>query len=445
MKEIFIRIKSNGIQPNLAQELKQNIEVCNIFNILDIFLVFPFIYLFRESPSASLLTAMPIFFHLLSFVLIRYHQYNLGRFIFSITTATAVYIIAALIYNNNGTDGMAAKFLIHGTIIMPFIVFTIKEWKYTLIALSLDLFYIISFNSANELLNLPNIPDVDSPELRMISIITTFIIFCSIFFYYKRFIIEQNVKLDNINKDLLAKNEELHELNVTKNKFFTIISHDLRGPLHAIHGCAKILKENHHTFDEEELKSFSKSFYNASKNTCNTVDNLLSWSHSQLNSLTIKPVTIELHDFVLEVVDSLKTTASMKEIQINNRINNDIYVHADKDIARVVLQNLLSNAIKYSYRRSTVTITARTLLNENKGTVEICVADTGLGMDSATVSKLFKIENTKSLTGTESEMGTGLGLLLSKEFAEKNQGEIYVESELGKGSKFYFTLLNSNS
>lgn len=169
MYEIIRKIKLNGIKPNLPAELKQNLEISNIFNVIDIILVFPFIILFRESPIASMLTAIPIFAHLLSFMLIRYHQYNIGRFIYSITTATTVYFVAALLYTDDGTDGMAAKFLILGAIIMPFIVFTKKEWKLTLSALSLDLFYIISFNTLNKLLSLPNIHHVDTPALRLIS------------------------------------------------------------------------------------------------------------------------------------------------------------------------------------------------------------------------------------------------------------------------------------
>lgn len=440
MYKIFRKIKRNGIQPNLPQELKQNLEISNIFNVIDIILVFPFIILFRESPLASLLTSMTILAHILSFMLVRYHKYNWGRFIYSITTATTVYFVAALIYVDDGTDGMAAKFLILGTIIMPFIVFTKKEWKFTLIALFLDLFYIISFNYTNDLLGLPNIHNVDSPGLRLISIITTFIIFCSIFFYYKKLIIEQNIKLDQSNMDLVERNEELLELNATKNKLFTIIAHDLRNPFNSILGYAEMLKENHRIFNDEEMKSFSKTFYETSVNTYKIVENLLTWSHSQLNCLNNNPITIDIHNFVSETVSHLKATAKIKEIQIKNLIDKSICAKADKNIANIVLQNLLSNAIKFSHRNGTVTISAIPMQNENKAYIEICVADSGVGMDSDTVTKLFKVETAKSRLGTENELGTGLGLLLCKEFAEKNDGKIHAESKLGKGSKFYFTL-----
>jgi two-component system sensor histidine kinase/response regulator len=311
-----------------------------------------------------------------------------------------------------------------------------------MLALCLDLFYIISFNYMNGLVSLPNIHNVDSPELRLISIITAFIIFSSLFFYYKKLIIEQNLILDQTNKDLSAKNEELNEVNATKDKFFSIIAHDLRGPLNSIHGFAELLQTNHKTFDECELESFAKVFYNTSENTCKTVENLLSWSHSQLNSLQVNSTTIQLHRFISDEIEIQKELANAKEIQINNFINQNIVVEADSDIARVVFRNLITNAIKFSYRNSTISILANKVKEGGEDFIEICVSDTGIGMESESCSKLFKVENVNSNPGTEDEIGTGLGLILCKEFAEKNGGKIYVNSKKGKGSDFYFTLLS---
>lgn len=445
MYDIIRKIKNNGIKPNLPEELKQNLEISNIFNVIDIILVFPFIILFRESPVASLLTAITILAHLLSFILVRYHQYNIGRFIYSITTATTVYFVAALIYSNDGTDGMAAKFLILGAIIMPFIVFTKKEWKFTLLALSIDLFYIVSFNSLNVLIDLPNIHNVDTPALRLISILTTFIIFCSIFFYYKKVIIEQNLKLDQSNKDLMAKNKELEELNATKNKFFSIVAHDLRSPFNTILGFTELLQKNHNAFSKEEMEAFSKIFYKAAVNTHKTVENLLSWSRSQLDCVKVAPTAIELNGFVSEIITRQQEIAGKKEIKIKNLIDTSIYVDADKNISSLILRNLISNSIKFSYRKGNVVVSATPLQRNQKSYIEICVEDSGVGMSPDALTKLFRIENTKSLSGTENEQGTGLGLLLCKEFVEKHGGKIRVESVLGSGSKFYFTLPTAES
>lgn len=440
MREILIKIRSNGIQPNLPLELKQNLEISNIFNVIDIFLVFPFIILFRHSPLAALLTAMPILFHTLSFVLIRYHKYDLGRFIYSITTATTVYFVAALIYNDGGTDGMAAKFLIHGTIIMPFIVFTKKEWKFTLMALLLDLFYIISFNYMNGLLSLPNIQNVDGPALRLISIITTFILFATIFFYYKKLIIEQSVKLEQSNNDFIERNAELRELNATKNKFFTIIAHDLKSPFNVILGFARMLKENHKKLSAEKLELYTENLLVTSENTYKLVENLLNWSCSQLKRNSNNPVTIYVNNFVADTISKVQDVANLKEISIINKVDKNIYAEVDENEVSVVLQNILSNAIKFSYRQKTITISSKLEQKEADSFIEICIADSGVGMSSDQVTDLFKIENAISCKGTENEQGTGLGLLICKEFIEKNSGQIRVESELSKGSKFYITL-----
>jgi signal transduction histidine kinase len=389
---------------------------------------------------ASLLAAIPILFHVTSLILIKYHYHLLGRLIFSITTPTAVYFIAALLYIDDGTDGMAAKIIIIGSILMPFMVFMEKEWKYTLIVLVLYLSYLISFNYMNDLIVLQKVHNVDTPELRFVSLIITFIMFSSLFFYYKKLITKKNTKLDYNNKALVEKNRELKELNATKNKLFSIIAHDLRSPLHSILGFAEMLQKEHKTLDKEELEIFSEIFYAASKNTCKIVENLLTWSHSQLNSFKVIPTTIDLHRFVSEIIANMKDSAGMKEIKIINLINKNIYVQADNNIAMVVVRNLVSNAIKFSNRNSNITLNAEPLQNENKDFIKICVADSGVGMDYETITKLFKVENTKSSEGTENEQGTGLGLILCKEFTEKNGGTIYVESELGKGSRFYFTL-----
>ena len=440
MDELIKRIMNSGITSDYSVEFIHHIRISNIFNVIFIFLVFPFIFIFRESPLASLIATMPILFHVISFILIKYHRHKAGRFIFSIATPTSVYFAAALIYIDDGTDGMAAKFLILGTIILPFIVFMKNEWKYTLIVLTLNFSYLISFNHINDLLVLENLHNVDGPELRFISIITTFVMFSSIFFYYKKQISEINIKLDQSNNHLLEKNIELRKLNATKNKFFSIIAHDLRSPFNTILGFTEMLQKRHKTINDEELEMYSKNIYKASLNTYKIVENLLTWSHSQLNNVSQKPITINVKLFVSDMIGQLHETATLKEIKIENCVDQSIYARADRNIAIVVLQNLLSNAIKFSYRDSTIKISAYQIQFNNKAYIEICVADSGIGMSLDTITKLFKIENTKSHAGTENEQGTGLGLLLCKEFTENNGGKIRLSSELGKGSEFYFTL-----
>jgi signal transduction histidine kinase len=239
---------------------------------------------------------------------------------------------------------------------------------------------------------------------------------------------------------LLVKNDDLQKSDATKNKLFSIIAHDLKNPLHAILSFAEIFHNNHDLFNAEELKEFSKDIYNASKNTCNIAENLLSWSRSQLKCITINAVKLDLDKFISDTVSNLKNTADNKDVEIKVYKIKEILAYADIDIAKVVLQNLLTNAIKFSHRKSTISINAKLKQIDNNEYVEICVADSGLGINVDYLKKLFKSKDLKSIAGTENEQGTGIGLMLCKDFAERNGGKIWVESEFGKGSKFYFTL-----
>ncbi len=213
MKYIITYIKKNGIKENYSEELNRYIQISNIFNIIFLFLVLPFIFLARNSPLAMLITSVPILLHAISFILTGLDRHKIGRFIFSITTATSVYFVAALTYIDSGTDGMAAKFLILGAIILPFIVFKSNEWKYTLFVIIIDLLYIITFNYLNDLLTLKSIDyNIDSAALRIISVFTAFFMFTAVFFYYKN-LTDKNIILKKLNIKLQKNNEELQVLN----------------------------------------------------------------------------------------------------------------------------------------------------------------------------------------------------------------------------------------
>lgn len=445
VKAIFEAIKNNGINHELSAESKQNLEISNVFNVFFMLLVIPFVLIFRVSPIASLITSIPILAHLISFLLVRNQNYKLGRLIFSTTTTTTVYFVAALLYNDDGTDGMAAKFLMLGTIMLPFIVFSVKEWHLTILVLCLNLFYLVSFNYTNAKLNLALTHNVDTPGLRMTAILTEFIMFSSIFFFYKKVIIENNQKLDESNKQLVLKNEELSATNATKNKFFSIISHDLRGPMHSILGCAEILHKRCATFEKEELLEFAESFYKASINTNKIVENLLTWSQTQMNTLKVNIEEFNVSELILDVVESYECIAENKGVSVMNLVDNNIQVLADTNHVRLVLQNLISNAVKFSKRGGDVILRANFITKDDLSLTKIYVSDCGIGMDKKTVNGLFKPDQTFSNPGTENEKGTGLGLLLCKEFIELNNGDLSVISAPGKGSEFCFTLPLTNT
>lgn len=171
------------------------------------------------------------------------------------------------------------------------------------------------------------------------------------------------------------------------------------------------------------------------QNTFDLLNNLLTWSRSQTGNISCEPELFDIREIVFEAVFISENAAMSKNIRIINEIEEDILCYADMDMMRTVIRNLLANAVKYTKSEGSVTVSAKDRGDE----VEISVSDTGVGIRPETMQKLFRIDVKHSAPGTANEQGTGLGLNLCKDFVEKNKGEIGVESQFGKGSRFYFT------
>jgi signal transduction histidine kinase len=239
-----------------------------------------------------------------------------------------------------------------------------------------------------------------------------------------------------LEKLVAIKTTELLELNASKDKFFSIIAHDLRNPFNTIIGFSEILKEEIRSGDVARNERYVDLINNSAIQTLKLLENLLEWANSQTGKILFKPVPIELGELLSEEVDLFNDMAARKNIELKSTINDNLMIVADKNMIRTIMRNLISNAMKYTYKNGKVDVTARV---ENKN-VEVSVSDTGIGMTKDTMAKIFRIDTNLSTPGTENEKGTGLGLFLCKEFIEKNGGKIWVESESGKGSIFKFLL-----
>jgi PAS domain S-box-containing protein len=237
---------------------------------------------------------------------------------------------------------------------------------------------------------------------------------------------------------VMQQNIQLNELVNTKDKFITILAHDLKNPFNAILGCSELLSENFNEYNKEKIKEFIDMIYITSKNTYNLLKNLLEWAHSQQNRIPYKPEKANLLSITNECYYLVQSNALAKGIKINVLVPKETYVFADKEMIKTVLRNLMTNAIKFTQKNGNIYIKTRAY--ELK--VEVIVSDTGVGMSEKTKNSLFKIGETISENGTEGERGTGFGLMICKEFIDKNGGQIWVDSELGKGSDFKFTLSN---
>jgi signal transduction histidine kinase len=238
------------------------------------------------------------------------------------------------------------------------------------------------------------------------------------------------------NNRLEISRNELQEINRNKDKFFSIISHDFRGPLNSLTALLQILMKYAESFSKEELKDFGRNMNKSVHNLLDLLDNLFKWSQSQSRQITYRPQIFTLAEQVYKTISLLEPIAQHKNITILPEVDPYTKVHADIQMINFVLRNLLSNAIKFTHKGGLIQVTSM----YTGHAVEIAVSDNGVGMSSKVMEKLFKINTCFTSNGTENEMGTGLGLILCQEFVQKNGGSIQVESELNKGTTFRFSV-----
>lgn len=255
-------------------------------------------------------------------------------------------------------------------------------------------------------------------------------------FKQDRLIQSQKQVLEYQYEKLTIANEELEDTNASKDQFFSILAHDLRGPLNSALALTTFLEEGVFEEDTEERNKTYNLLQNSLSNSAKLLENVLLWSTNQAGILNFKPRILDVQETLQSSIDVLKIVAAQKNIEIINKVPGQLLIPADIDMIHTVFRNLLSNAIKFTPNFGTVEIHAEKL---NK-VVRISVIDYGVGMSSKTLSNLFRIEKKMPGRGTNNESGTGLGLVLCKDFIEKHEGSIVVESKENEGSKFIITL-----
>lgn len=247
----------------------------------------------------------------------------------------------------------------------------------------------------------------------------------------------QSEELSAQKESLVEMNNELHDLNATKDKFFSIIAHDIKNPFNAILGFTELLEENFEEWTGEMKLEIIRMVHSSSKNLYQLLDNLLQWSRSQRGIIEFNPEKTALKDVLYNVIELMKGTAEAKNITLQVTLpENELNVVADRQMLDTILRNLIGNALKFTHTEGMVRVTAE----PKDGYAIIKIADNGVGLRSDIKEKLFRIDANTSSPGTQNETGTGLGLILVKEFVEKHGGKIYAESVVGEGSTFYFTI-----
>ncbi len=251
-------------------------------------------------------------------------------------------------------------------------------------------------------------------------------------------ILHQKEEVETLNQKLSEQNKTLNELNNTKDKFFSIIAHDLKNPFTVLLGFSDLLESNFHQMSEDEKLDYIKEINITSKKSFSLLENLLNWARTQTGAIQIKKQRINLYKVVDDIVLLFSESAEVKNINIEKDIPEDFDCYADKFMLTAVIRNLISNAIKFSQNNGTVKIS----LEKNNDDLKIKISDNGIGISAEDQKKLFNIEFEHSTLGTKNEKGTGLGLILSKEFVEKNGGELSFVSEPQNGTTFSFTVPN---
>jgi signal transduction histidine kinase len=245
-----------------------------------------------------------------------------------------------------------------------------------------------------------------------------------------------NKILQEANDKVQLQNIALQDLNATKDKFFSIISHDLKGPLNSLTSFSGLLINHTDSLSKDEIKMLAKDLDKSLKNLFTLLENLLEWSRSQTGKIEFKPDTFDIHILLEENKELLTAQAQSKKITLENASIHEQMIYAHRNSINTVVRNLIANAIKFTPPEGKITVNVQSQADS----VVVSIADTGVGMSKDVMNKLFRIDTKHTTKGTADEKGTGLGLILCKEFVEKNGGHIWVESEEGKGSVFRFTV-----
>ncbi len=250
--------------------------------------------------------------------------------------------------------------------------------------------------------------------------------------------VETHVSLKKSKKALEESLLKLEELNNAKDKFFSIIAHDIRNPLISFKGLTEVLMNKSQSISDEDKNEFIKLMHDSAKQLHSLLENLLEWSRVQTGGINFAPTNIDLCSLIESNIQLMEPIAINKKINIIKKINDNCMIHADKNMINTIIRNLLSNAIKFSHPENKIIIKLEA--NKEKGQIVLSIQDFGVGISEDNKKKMFRIDEHISTKGTQKEKGTGLGLILAKEFANMHEGDILVESHVNIGSTISLVL-----
>lgn len=265
-----------------------------------------------------------------------------------------------------------------------------------------------------------------------IIILVLVVILALTIFHNRQKVRKTNSELNELNRKIMLQNKQLEELNITKDKLFSIIAHDLRAPFNSLLGFLQMLMDDFDSYSNKEKREMVELVYFQSNNTYSLLENLLQWAMTQRGQISYFPADRDIAILVQSELEFLSNRANKKNISINNHIVTNTIAWVDSNLFKIIIRNIVNNAIKFTERNGTIKLEAST----DNEFVLIRISDNGIGMSDEQLKKLLEMKPVKACKGTENESGSGLGLLLVKEFIEMHKARIHVESSLGKGTIF---------
>lgn len=432
---LFQQVKNIGVSATMDDYEKRKLTIFNQLNFFQLLtgILIPLIGLLHKDNlpfAAWLLVSFPTCVSILTLFLNYFRKYEAARLAYFILYP----FFTGFVYLKGINAGVELHFILYGVLA----VFFLQDMGYMFftIALSMTSYFVLSLLLKNFQFEVKN-------ENRFLYVFNHLLalgfIFYGLFLIkkentgYQFRILKKQKALHKKNLEIQKQKTELAELDSLKNKLFSVISHDLKSPMYALRNLFRNIHQQN--LPAAEIKKIIPEVLMDLNYTIGLMENLLQWSKSQMQSASVKHEELDISKIICEVLQLLRLQAEAKQIYIETSNNFPVYVVADKDMINLVLRNLLSNAIKFTPQHGSISIG----VNAMQSFVEVYVQDSGMGISKEALQKINE-NNFYTTKGTASESGTGLGLMLCKEFLSKNEGQMHVESEPGKGSIFSFTL-----
>lgn len=446
---VYWHARSLGHSPELDDYEKRKLAIFNLLNCFGFLngIIIPFAGLFSEDPLpvfTSLIAFSPALISFMVLYFISKRKHELGRMIYF----TMYPLVTAFAYASN-TDMGLELFFVGYAVLAVFLLKNIANAIFSFcLSMILDLFVFVIWNDYPV-----SLAKFNPLFYVFIQVLSVSFIFISLYLFktennaYQFRLKSRNAELAEKNTEiekqkleiasqvqqLEQQKKELEELDAVKNKLFSVIAHDLKTPMYALRNLFSNIQQQN--LPGDEIRVMLPDVVNDLNYTTGLMENLLQWAKSQMQSAATRPQPLDVTVLISDVIHLLRLQAETKRVYLEHKSNTPVFIYADRDMVHLVLRNLISNAIKFTPENGTIFLGT----NQTDAFVEIFVQDTGTGMSEDILKKI----NTNSFfttKGTANESGTGLGLMLCKEFLINNGGRMFVESEVGKGSTFSFTL-----